>query len=214
MNNDNALQIIFSVSSREQRRAGRRMARYRTPDLQRRYWLGALLFVGVFAALLYGAFFFDARRIATFLQESCAFLPDDEIEVDAFAAQWDAWLVNRDSVFAALQRLFFWSLALLWLAIFYLRWNYSLTLRALLDPPDGREFLLSISVEGLLVTEAGRTRLFYAWPAVSRVILDKEFLLFYVNRNVAWFIPLDRFANQAAADAFFQQALQFKEQSS
>ena len=61
--------------------------------------------------------------------------------------------------------------------------------------------------------EAGRTRLFYFWPTVSRVILDKEFLLFYVNRNVAWFIPLDRFANQAAAEAFFQQALQFKEQS-
>ena len=62
--------------------------------------------------------------------------------------------------------------------------------------------------------EAGHTRLFYLWPAVSRVILDKEFLLFYVNRNVAWFVPRDRFANQAAADAFFQQALQFKEQSS
>ena len=79
-----------------------------------------------------------------------------------------------------------------------------------MDAPDGREFVLSISTEGLLVEEAGRTRLFYLWPAVSRVILDKEFLLFYVGRNVAWFIPLDRFAKHAAAEAFFQQALQFK----
>ncbi len=213
MNNDNALQIIFSVSSREQRRAGRRMCRYRTPDLQRRYWLGALIAIVLFA-LLYGGFFFDARRIATFLQESCAFLPDDAMDADAFAAQWDAWVGKRDSGFAALQRLFFWSLALLWLAILYVRWNYSLTLRALLDPPDGREFLLSISAEGLTMEEAGRSRLFYFWPAVSRVILDKEFLLFYVNRNVAGFIPLDRFSDAAAAAAFFQQALQFKEQSS
>lgn len=212
MRHHDALQMVFSVSSREQRRASRRMCRYRPRDLQRRYWLGALIAIMLFA-LLYGGFFFDARHIATFLQESCAFLPGDEIEVDAFAAQWDAWLGNRDSVFAALQHLFFWSLALLWLTIFYLRWNYSLMLRALLDPPDGRQFILSVSAEGLLVEEAGRTRLFYFWPAVSRVILDAEFLLFYVNRNVAWFIPRDRFADQAAAEFFFQQALQFKEHS-
>ena len=212
MDKNEALQMVFSVTSREQRRAGRRMCRYRSLELKRRYWLGALVAIVLFA-LLYGGFFFDARRIAAFLQEGCAFLPDDEIEVDAFAAQWDAWFVSRNSVFSALQRLFFWSLALLWLAIFYLRWNYSIALRALLDPPDGREFRLSISAEGLLVEEAGRTRLFYLWPAVSRVILDKEFLLFYVNRNAAYFIPLDRFADHAAAAAFFQQALQFKEQS-
>jgi len=209
MSHHDPLQIVFSVTSREQRRAGRRMCRYRPRELKRRYWLGALIAIVLFAPL-YGGFFFDARRIATFLQESCAFLPGDEIEVDAFAAQWDVWLGNRDSVFAALQRLFFWSLALLWLAILYLRWNYATAIRALLDAPDGREFVLSLSAEGLLVEEAGRTRLFYLWPAVSRVILDKEFLLFYVGRNVAWFIPLDRFAKHAAAEAFFQQALQFK----
>ena len=213
MDKNEALQMVFSVTSREQRRAGRRMCRYRSLELKRRYWLGALVAIVLFA-LLYGGFFFDARRIAAFLQEGCAFLPGDEVDTDVFEAQWDAWFVSRDSVFAALQRLFFWSLALLWLAIFYLRWNYSIALRALLDPPDGREFRLSISAEGLLVEEAGRTRLFYLWPAVSRVILDKEFLLFYVNRNAAYFIPLDRFADHAAAEAFFQRALQFKEQSS
>ena len=209
MNLNDTLQIAFTVTSREQWRAGRRMCRYRPRELKRRYWLGALLALIIFAVLYYG-FFYDARRVAVFLQENCAFLPGDEVDTDVFEAQWDAWFVSRDSVFAALQRLFFWSLALLWLAIFYLRWNYSIALRALLDPPDGREFRLSISAEGLLVEEAGHTRLFYLWPAVSRVILDREFLLFYVNRNVAWFIPLDRFAKHAAAEAFFQQALRFK----
>jgi len=200
MRHHDSLQMVFSVSSREQRRASRRMCRYRPRDLQRRYWLGALVALILFAALYYG-FFYDARRIATFLQERCAFLPGDTVDAE------------RDSVLAALQHLFFWSLALLWLTIFYLRWNYSLMLRALLDPPDGRQFVLSVSAEGLLMEEAGRTRLFYFWPAVSRVILDAEFLLFYVNRNIAWFIPLDRFADQAAAESFFQQALAFKEHS-
>ena len=209
MNSNDALQMAFSVTSREQRRAGRRMCRYRSRELKRRYWLGALLALILFAVLYYG-FFYDARRVAVFLQENCAFLPDDEADTDVFAAQWDAWFANREAVLAALQHLFFWSLALLWLAILYLRWNYATAIRALLDAPDGREFVLSISTEGLLVEEAGRTRLFYLWPAVSRVILDKEFLLFYVGRNVAWFIPLDRFAKHAAAEAFFQQALQFK----
>ena len=200
MRHHDALQMVFSVSSREQRRASRRMCRYRPRDLQRRYWLGALVALVLFVALFYG-FFANTQHIAAFLQERCAFLPGDAVDAE------------RDSAFAALQHLFFWSLALLWLAIFYLRWNYSLALRALWDPPDGRQFVLSLSAEGLLVEEAGRTRLFYFWSAVSRVILDAEFLLFYVNRNVAWFIPRDRFADQAVAEFFFQQALQFKERS-
>ena len=212
MRHHDALQMVFSASSREQRRASRRMCRYRPRDLQRRYWLGALVALVLFVALFYG-FFADMQLIASFLQKSCAFLPGDTVDADAFAAQWDAWLGNRDSVLAALQHLFFWSLALLWLTIFYLRWNYSLMLRALLDPPDGRQFVLSVSAEGLLMEEAGRTRLFYFWPAVSRVILDAAFLPFYVNRNVAWFIPLDRFADSSAAENFFQQALQFNEHS-
>ena len=212
MRHHDALQMVFSVSSREQQRASRRMCRYRPRDLQRRYWLGALAALVLFAALFYG-FFADTQLIASFLQENCAFLPGDEADTDTFEMQWDAWFANREAVLAALQHLFFWSLALLWLAIFYLRWNYSLALRALLDPPDGRQFVLSVSAEGLLVEEAGRTRLFYFWPAVSRVILDKEFLLFYVNRNAAYFIPLDRFADSSAAENFFQQALQFKERS-
>ena len=212
MENHDALQIAFSVSSREQRRAGRRMCRYRSQELKRRYWLGVLVAIVLFA-LLYGGFFFDARRIAAFLQESCAFLPGEEVDVDDFSAQWDLWFANREAVVGALQRLLFWSVALLWAAIIFLRWNFSMTLRSLFDPPDGREFLLSISVEGLTMEESGRSRLFYFWPAVSRVILDKDFLFFYVNRNVAWFIPLDRFSDAAAAAAFSQQALAFKERS-
>ena len=211
MHNSDTLQVSFSVSSREQRRAGRRMWRYRAPDLKRRYWLATLLLVVIFAALFYG-FSENVRRVTHFLGDGCYFLPQGEIS-DGAAEMWDNWSAGCDAVVDTLWQLPYWMTGLLLLVIFYLRWNYSLTLRALFDPLDGRQFVLSVSAEGLLMEEAGRTRLFYFWPTVSRVILDKEFLLFYVNRNVAWFIPLDRFANQAAAAAFFQQALQFKEQS-
>ena len=211
MHNSDTLQVSFSVSSREQRRAGRRMCRYRAPDLKRRYWLATLLLVVIFAALFYG-FSENVRRVTHFLGDGCYFLPQGEIS-DGAAEMWDNWSAGCDAVVDTLWQLPYWMTGLLLLVIFYLRWNYSLTLRALFDPLDGRQFVLSVSAEGLLMEEAGRTRLFYFWPTVSRVILDKEFLLFYVNRNVAWFIPLDRFANQAAAEAFFQQALQFKEQS-
>ena len=211
MHNSDTLQVSFSVSSREQRRAGRRMWRYRAPDVKRRYWLATLLLVVIFAALFYG-FSENVRRVTHFLGDGCYFLPQGEIS-DGAAEMWDNWSAGCDAVVDTLWQLPYWMTGLLLLVIFYLRWNYSLTLRALFDPLDGRQFVLSVSAEGLLMEEAGRTRLFYFWPTVSRVILDKEFLLFYVNRNVAWFIPLDRFANQAAAEAFFQQALQFKEQS-
>ena len=212
MHNSDTLQVSFSVSSREQRRAGRRMCRYRAPDLKRRYWLATLLFVVIFAALFYG-FSENVRRVTHFLGDGCYFLPQGEIS-DGAAEMWNNWSADCDAVVDTLWHLPYWMTGLLLLVILYLRWNYATAMRALFDPPDGHKFVLPLSAEGLWVEEAGRTRLFYFWPAVSRVILDKEFLLFYVNRNVSWFIPLDRFANQAAAEAFFQQALQFKEQSS
>ena len=52
MHNSDTLQVSFSVSSREQRRAGRRMWRYRAPDLKRRYWLATLLLVVIFVGRL------------------------------------------------------------------------------------------------------------------------------------------------------------------
>ena len=66
MSHHDPLQIVFSVTSREQQRAGRRMARYRTPDLKRRYWLATLLFVVIFAALFYGVIK-NLRRVTHFL---------------------------------------------------------------------------------------------------------------------------------------------------
>ena len=212
MHNSDTLQVSFSVSSREQRRAGRRMCRYRAPDLKRRYWLATLLFVVIFAALFYG-FSENVRRVTHFLGDGCYFLPQGEIS-DGAAEMWNNWSADCDAVVDTLWHLPYWMTGLLLLVILYLRWNYATAMRALFDPPDGHKFVLPLSAEGLWVEEAGRTRLFYFWPAVSRVILDKEFLLFYVNRNAAYFIPLDRFADHAAAAAFFQQALQFKEQSS
>jgi len=211
MHNSDTLQVSFSVSSREQRRAGRRMCRYRAPDLQRRYWLATFLFVVLFAALFYGVIE-NLRRITHFLWDGCYSLPQGEMD-DRAAEMWDSWSGGCDAMVDTLWQLPYWMTGLLLLVIFYLRWNYSLTLRALFDPLNGRQFVLSVSAEGLLMEEAGRTRLFYFWPAVSRVILDKEFLLFYVNRNAAYFIPLDRFADHAAVEAFFQRALQFKERS-
>ena len=213
MHNSDTLQVSFSVSSREQRRAGRRMWRYCAPDLKRRYWLATLLFVVIFAALFYG-FNENVRRVTDFLWDGYELFQESG-QTDETLPEWgrDIWLGNTDAMAGRLQHLKYWLTGLLLLVIFYLRWSYSLTLRALFDPLDGRQFVLSVSAEGLLMEEAGRTRLFYFWPAVSRVILDKEFLLFYVNRNAAYCIPLDRFADHAAAAAFFQQALQFKEQS-
>ena len=160
MENHDALQIAFSVSSREQRRAGRRMWRYRAPDLKRRYWLATLLLVVIFAALFYG-FSENVRRVTNFLWDGYELFQESG-QTDETLPEWgrDIWLGNTDAMAGRLQHLKYWLTGLLLLVIFYLRWNYSLTLRALLDPPDGRELLLAISAEGLLVAEAGRTRLF------------------------------------------------------
>lgn len=86
MRHHDSLQMVFSVSSREQHRASRRMCRYRPRELKRRYWLGALLFVGLFAALFYG-FFADTQYIAAFLQERAPFCP---------AIQWMRSVTRRN----------------------------------------------------------------------------------------------------------------------
>ena len=71
---------------------------------------------------------------------------------------------------------------------------------------------MTLSPEGLTHEEAGRFRHFYTWPMVYRIIEDKDFLLFYVDRNVAYFIPQAAFAAAGMdSHAFFLRAQQFKE---
>ena len=77
---------------------------------------------------------------------------------------------------------------------------------------DGWQFTMTLSPEGLTHEEAGRVRHFYAWPMVYRIIEDKDFLFFYVDRNVAYFIPQAAFAAaNRDSHAFFLHARQFKE---
>ena len=86
MHNSDTLQVSFSLSSREQRRAGRRMYRYRAPDLKRRYWLATLLFVVIFAGM-------GARYLAW--QYGC-----DGWQATAFELLADRTFVAGDFLFA------------------------------------------------------------------------------------------------------------------
>ena len=106
MENHDALQIAFSVSSREQRRAGRRMWRYRAPDLKRRYWLATLLLVVIFAALFYG-FSENVRRVTNFLWDGYELFQESG-QTDETLPEWgrDIWLGNTDAMEVLADRTF------------------------------------------------------------------------------------------------------------
>ena len=91
----------------------------------------------------------------------------------------------------------------------FLRWQQ--WAQQVFTPLDERQFTLTLSPEGLRHEEANQQHAFYHWAAVPRIIRERDYLLFYTDKNVAHFVPLRCFADEAAADAFYQQVLAFKD---
>mgnify|MGYP000848621171 CR=1 FL=1 len=199
-----SMQIVFTTSEREKRQAGRRLFRYREPALRQKYWLGMAAFILVIIGLCY---FYGLKMAEIYhvLYGNCY----------AFAASAD---MVEDCVLAAdnagqrLQYLLYLLLGIVIMVTLHLRWQFAYVIHSAWYPLDGRSFTITVSPEGLMQEEAGRERRFHYWPAVYRLIEDKDFLFFYVDRNIAYFIPLSAFAAAGMeSHAFFLRAQQFKE---
>ena len=199
----NTMQITFAATEREKRQAGRRLCRYREPALRRKQWLGMAAFTLMIFAFFYGYGQLMAN-VGNTLYGNCHLFGDE--------AGLDTCLAVADSAYQSLRYMLYWLGALLLAVIFFQRWQYGNFIRGMFYPLDGRQFTIALSPEGLTHEEAGRVRHFYAWPMVYRIIEDKDFLLFYVDRNVAYFIPQAAFAAaNRDSHAFFLHARQFKE---
>lgn len=91
------------------------------------------------------------------------------------------------------------------------RWTYRSFTRIVGHPLDGRRFSVILSAEGLTQEEAGRSRYFHHWAGVERIIEDQAFLLFYIDRNIVYFIPIAAFAEAGMdAHAFYTRAMELK----
>lgn len=83
---------------------------------------------------------------------------------------------------------------------------YEIALRkqAAVRPLTARQFVYAISAEGFVSEEAGRSRNLYFWPAVERVVREGGFILVFIDQAAAFAIPLRAFADDEAAEAFWQ----------
>lgn len=199
----NAMQITFAATEREKQQAGRRLCRYREPALRRKYWLGIAAFTLMMFALFYG-YGRAMANVGNALYGNCRLFSDE--------ASLDICLAVADGAYLFLQYMLYLLGALLLAVIFFQRWQYGNFIRSMFYPLDGRQFTITLSPEGLTHEEVGRVRHFYSWPMVYRIIEDKDFLLFYIDRNIAYFIPQAAFAAaNRDSHAFFLQARQFKE---
>lgn len=68
-----------------------------------------------------------------------------------------------------------------------------------------RQFVYSVSAEGFVSEEAGRSHNLYFWPAVERVECAGGFILVFIDQVAAFPIPLRAFADASAAESFLQQ---------
>ena len=84
-------------------------------------------------------------------------------------------------------------------------YEIALRKRAAVRPLNARQFVYTISAEGFVSEEAGRSRNVYFWPAVERVECAGGFILVFIDQVAAFPIPLRAFADASAAESFLQQ---------
>ena len=84
-------------------------------------------------------------------------------------------------------------------------YEIALRKRAAVRPLNARQFVYTISAEGFVSEEAGRSRNVYFWPAVERVECAGGFILVFMDQVAAFPIPLRAFADAGAAESFLQQ---------
>lgn len=200
----NHLQISFSLTDQDKRYAGKRLCRYREPALRRKYWLGSAAFLLAWGVLFGLACWLLNNIRDTFIQNCFLFADSPAISLDycLYKAGKDGsslWIIG--GIIYGITILMYCEQ----------RWAYRFSARSTVHSLNGRRVSLTLSAEGLTHEEAGRSLHFHHWAGVERIIEDQAFLLFYVDRNAAYFVPLAAFA-EAGLDVhtFYTQAQQFK----
>ena len=186
------------LSTALQRQARRRLGRLLAVPRRWRVLPLVLLAAGIGAFYLFYRFSLGGSEL---LWQICPLLADDEAACRLWTAEGLRWLNYGSWALLAAAALTVLQNELKWRG-----WQ-----RLAFRPLDGRRFDYTIDVGGLTVCEAGRTELHYRWAAVERLVLDRDFLFFFIDRGVAYYLARSAFADGGAA--FFAAAQQFKEQS-
>ncbi|WP_049222826.1 MULTISPECIES: YcxB family protein [Neisseria] len=198
------LQISFSPTDQDRRYAGKRLLRYIEPDWRRKYWFGSAAFLLMWGILFVFACWLFNGINNTYVQNCYLFADSqtDSLEYCLYKARDDSsslWIM-AGLIYATSMVMYFDQ-----------RWTYRSFARRAAHPLEGRRFSLSLSAEGLTQEEAGRNRHFHHWAGVERIIEDQAFLLFYIDRNIAYFIPIAAFAEAGMdAHAFYTRAMELK----
>lgn len=203
------LSIHYAPTNQDRMLASKSMARHLPAPIKRKQWLGNAIFFALLILLGY-AFLHDHSTVSDFVDKSMLFAPEVG-DNDNALVYWENWSAAFNQAQRSLTSLIYWFAAPPLLVASYMFWRWQQWAQQVFTPLDGRQFTLTLSPEGLRHEEANQQHAFYHWAAVPRIIRERDYLLFYTDKNVAHFVSLRCFADEAAADAFYQQALAFKE---
>ncbi len=186
-------------SEREWRQTARLLRRYLPPEVKRPYLLVQLGLFGLLALLL-GLYIYLQRGAETQLFQLCTYYEDDNFLTDRCLRQGE--LVHGRFLLAGSMLL---TICFLIVFFYELYWRYffrRLNYRSL----AGRTFIYRIDERGFSVEERGRSLSLYRWRGVRQLINEKNFIFFFIDRNVAFYIPKRVFKHRRAAEDFYNRA--------
>lgn len=199
--NEEALRIRLQFTDKQRRQVGKRIRKYLPPAVLRRRRLTAWAVLAVYAGLLWLMYrFLSASSEAVY--GNC-FL----FEVSEAEAEW--CLEGAADAMHAQRNAFYTLLAGALLMVAYVHYCYASTWRSTFRSLNGRKFVYTIDPQGFVSEEADISRLYFPWTGVRQVVRDGDVLLIFVDKGVAYFVPLSAFFDQTEGERFFAQAKQW-----
>lgn len=195
-----ALRRLEVVSSeREWRQTARLLRRYLPPEVKKPYLLVQLAQFALMALFL--ALFFHLQYSSEEqLFQLCTYYEDDNFLTDRCLQQGEG-----------VRQRFMWAGGMLLVLCFLIIFFYELYLRYFFRRLNyrsiaGRSFIYRIDERGFSVEEKGRSISLYRWHGVQQLINERKFIFFFIDRNVAFYIPKRIFPHRRAAEDFYNRA--------
>lgn len=210
------LRVTTMPTDAERLAISRRMRKFHTPAVRRRYRLMAiglwLLTAGIM--VLFFRYFDVAQQ---FMRDACMdHLHSLILEVDSDAEnEYGHWLLSEcvaesDQAREALRNAILCLLGFVVAYISYFFYWQANRPRAVFHPLNGRTFDYTISAQGFTSEEPGMGKSIYQWRGIERIERDGDMLLFFIDKCAAHFINLRHFASESEAEHFLAKARQWK----
>lgn len=193
-------EITLQPSDRERKQVSRLLGRLRRPEERRYLRILCIVWLTLGLGCIYGYYRFAQLGDGAY---GVCYLLDDPEEC----------LASLSYSLGYLQKSAYFWLALLVLAEVMHRLQMRFYFRTLVNSLDGRTFTYRLDGAGLHSSEGEERRSFYSWRTLERLENTRDYLLFYIDRNVVISLPKRAFPSPAAAEECYGFARRHWEQA-